>query len=57
MRFKATVNVKLRASVSDAPGNAVMNNTQRVAPSLKSNLPLFINIKQMCLLVEKKNIS
>ena len=38
MKFKATVNVKLRGSVSDAAGNAVMNNTHRVAPSLKSNL-------------------
>ena len=38
MRFKATVNVKLRGSVSDAAGNAVMNNTNRVAPNLKSNL-------------------
>ena len=38
MKFKATVNVKLRGSVSDAAGNAVMNNTHRVAPKLKSNL-------------------
>jgi len=38
MKFKATVNVKLRGSVSDAAGNAVMNNTHRVAPGLKSNL-------------------
>ena len=38
MRFKATVNVTLRGSVSDAAGNAVMNNTHRVAPKLKSNL-------------------
>ena len=38
MRFKATVNVTLRGSVSDAAGNAVMNNTHRVAPALKSNL-------------------
>ena len=38
MKFKATVYVRLRGSVSDAAGNAVMNNTQRVAPSLKSNL-------------------
>ena len=38
MRFKATINVKLRGSVSDAAGNAVMNNTNRVAPKLKSNL-------------------
>ena len=38
MKFKATVNVKLRGSVSDAAGNAVMNNTNRVAPKLKSNL-------------------
>ena len=38
MRFKATVNVRLRGSVSDAAGNAVMNNTKRVAPKLKSNL-------------------
>ena len=38
MKFKATVTVKLRGSVSDAAGNAVMNNTHRVAPGLKSNL-------------------
>ena len=38
MKFKATVNVTLRGSVSDAAGNAVMNNTHRVAPALKSNL-------------------
>ncbi len=38
MRFKATVNVRLRGSVSDAAGNAVMNNTNRVAEGLKSNL-------------------
>ena len=38
MRFKATVYVRLRGSVSDAAGNAVMNNTNRVAPKLKSNL-------------------
>jgi len=38
MKFKATIAVKLRASVSDAAGNAVMNNTHRVAPNLKSNL-------------------
>ena len=38
MRFKATVAVKLRGSVSDAAGNAVMNNTHRVASKLKSNL-------------------
>tara|TARA_Y100001970_G_scaffold270064_1_gene363493 strand:+ start:85 stop:411 length:327 start_codon:yes stop_codon:yes gene_type:complete len=37
-RYKATVYVKLRGSVSDAAGNAVMNNTNRVAPKLKSNL-------------------
>ena len=34
MRYKATVFVKLRGSVSDAAGNAVMNNTKRVAPTL-----------------------
>ena len=38
MKFKATVFVKLRGSVSDAAGNAVMNNTNRIAPKLKSNL-------------------
>ena len=38
MRFKATVLVKLRGSVSDAAGNAVMNNTKSIAPNLKSNL-------------------
>ena len=29
MRFKALVHVRLRGSVSDAAGNAVMNNTKR----------------------------
>ena len=38
MRFKATVNVRLRGSVSDAAGNAVMNNTKRVAPGLQPHL-------------------
>ena len=38
MRFKALVHVRLRGSVSDAAGNAVMNNTKRIAPKLKSNL-------------------
>ena len=38
MRFKALVHVRVRGSVSDAAGNAVMNNTKRVAPKLKSNL-------------------
>ena len=38
MRFKATVYVKLRGSVSEAAGNAVMNNTHSVAEALKSNL-------------------
>ena len=37
-KFKALVFVRLRGSVSDAAGNAVMNNTNRVAPKLKSNL-------------------
>ena len=38
MRFKALIFVRLRGSVSDAAGNAVMNNTHRIAPKLKSNL-------------------
>ena len=38
MKFKATVFVRLRGSVSDAAGNAVMKNTKSVAPKLKSNL-------------------
>ena len=38
MKFKALVFVRLRGSVSDAAGNAVMNNTRAVAPKLKSNL-------------------
>ena len=38
MRFKATVFVKLRGSVSDAAGNADMNNTKRVAPTLQPHL-------------------
>ena len=38
MRYKATVLVKLRGSVSDAAGNAVMNNTKRVAAGLEPHL-------------------
>ena len=38
MRFKALVHVRLRGSVSDAAGNAVMNNTKRVAPELEPHL-------------------
>ena len=38
MRFKALVFVRLRGSVSDAAGNAVMNNTHLVAPKLKPHL-------------------
>ena len=38
MKFKALIYVRLRGSVSDAAGNAVMNNTKRIAPDLKSNL-------------------
>ena len=38
MRFKALVFVRLRGSVSDAAGNAVMNNTKRVAAGLEPHL-------------------
>ena len=38
MRFKALVHVRLRGSVSDAAGNAVMNNTKRIAPLLAPHL-------------------
>ena len=38
MRFKALVHVRLRGSVSAAAGNAVMNNTKRVAPDLEPHL-------------------
>jgi len=38
MKFKASVYVKLRSSVSDAAGNAVMNNTRRLSPSLNVSL-------------------
>ena len=38
MRFKALVFVRLRGSVSDAAGNAVMNNVNRIAPKLHPHL-------------------
>ena len=38
MRFKALVHVRLRGSVSDAAGKAVMNNTKRIAPRLEPHL-------------------
>ena len=46
MRFKALVHVRLRGSVSDAAGNAVMKNTHLVAPNLKPHLfPTFLQYK------------
>ena len=38
MRFKALVHVRLRGSVSDAAGNAVMNNTKRVTSNHEPHL-------------------
>ena len=38
MRFKALVFVRLRVSVSDAAGNAVMNNVKMVAPKVQPHL-------------------
>ena len=38
MRFKALVFVRLRGSVSDAAGNAVMKNVHLIAPNLKPHL-------------------
>ena len=38
MRFKALVHVRLRGSVSDAAGNAVMNNTRRVSSNHEPHL-------------------
>tara|TARA_B100001094_G_scaffold48509_1_gene43872 strand:- start:21 stop:341 length:321 start_codon:yes stop_codon:yes gene_type:complete len=38
MRFKALVFVRLRGSVSDAAGNAVMNNVKMVAPNVEPHL-------------------
>ena len=38
MKFKALVHVRLRQSVSDAAGNAVMRNTKSVAPGLDVSL-------------------
>ena len=38
MRFKALIHVRLRGSVSDAAGNAVMNNTRRVTPNHEPHL-------------------
>ena len=38
MRFKALVFVRLRGSVSDAAGNAVMNNVNRIASKLRDTL-------------------
>ena len=38
MRFKALVFVRLRGSVSDAAGNAVMNNTTKVTPNHQPHL-------------------
>ena len=35
MKFKATVFIRLRESVSDAAGNAVRANVNRIAPDIK----------------------
>ena len=38
MRFKALVFVRLRGSVSDAAGNAVIKNVHLIAPNLKPHM-------------------
>jgi len=38
MRFKALVHVRLRGSVSDAAGNAVMNNVNRITSNVQPHL-------------------
>ena len=38
MRFKALVHVRLRGSVSDAAGNAVMNNVKRIVHRVEPHL-------------------
>ena len=38
MRFKALVHVRLRGSVSDAAGNAVLQNVHLIAPNLQPHL-------------------
>jgi len=38
MRFKALVHIRLRGSVSDAAGNAVMNNVKRITPDVQPHL-------------------
>ena len=38
VRFKALVFVRLRGSVSDAAGNAVMNNVKRIAHRVEPHL-------------------
>ena len=38
MRFKALVHVRLRGSVSDAAGNAVMNNINRISSKVQPHL-------------------
>ena len=37
MKFKSTVYIRLRESVSDAAGNAVKANVNKVAPDIKVN--------------------
>ena len=38
MRFKALIHIRLRGSVSEAAGNAVMNNTRRVSSNHEPHL-------------------
>ena len=57
MRFKATVYVKLRGSVSDAAGNAVMNNVNRIAPNHEPHLLRIGKVIDFCFDAETEEIA
>ena len=57
MRFKALVHVRLRGSVSDAAGNAVMNNTKRIAPRLEPHLLRIGKVIDFCFDPESEEIA
>ena len=57
MKFKARIFIRLRESVSDAAGNAVMANCNKVAPDIKVEKLRINKIIEMLLEAESEKIA
>jgi phosphoribosylformylglycinamidine synthase len=57
MKFKARIFIRLRQSVSDAAGNAVKSNCNKVAPDIKVEKLRINKIIEMLLEAESEKIA